>query len=546
MSNYSSNGKLMNAGKAAWNVYCALEQMQSHQRAREQDARIQESLQEASRVRAFIEREEASGKLGNAGLGTYNDAHRLGMFDNGGLFLGGLEGRPIFYNGRGHLLNYAPTQSGKGRDIALPNLAHVANRSFVVSDIKNGENAFATAAHRKHTLKHRTIPLNPYGLLGVPSFRLNPFSRLVTKAQSGSDITVESIQAAMSLVAPKQDDNAWVSNGAQEILALRIEYLALYRPEQCTLSGLWRYVNAPQERFREATMEMMACGNDVIGALAERALTDLTDAPEQFRAYSSEMTTALRMFRPESELAIVTDKSDFDPGSLRHELATVYLMTPEHKIEASARWIALVLSSILETCANTPGPVPVCFLIDELANLPYMPIIPKALTLYAGLGVQLWGLCQGRESLRASGYKDATIKTFEQQAGVLHMWGVEDPQLIQDIELWSGKTSVAIRGANNSGGAVSSASFGISEHARSVLQPENIRAVDEGRQIIRMRGNDLFIADRIPWFTVPRWASALKDVRTLHYQAAKPLATPAPPMRQIAAPVSAPMAPRKD
>ena len=346
----------------------------------------------------------------------------------------------------------------------------------------------------------------------------------------------------MSLVTPKQGDNAWVANGAQEILALRIEYLAIYRPDECTLSSLWRYVNAPLDKMREMTMEMMACGEEAIEGIAERAMIDMRDAPEQFRAYLSEMITALRSFRPGSPLAVVTDSSDFDPASMRAELTTVYLMTPENKIEASARWMALTLSSILETCANTPGPVPICFLVDELANLPYMPIVPKALTLYAGLGLQIWGLCQGRESLRAAGYSDATIKSFEQQAGVLHMWGVEDPELIRDIELWSGKTSVAVRGVNNSGGQVASASFGITEHARPTLQPEDIRAIDEGRQIIRFRGNHLFVADRVPWFKVPRWAGVLRDVRTLHHQIGSSRPTRAeapastPPMRQLPPP----------
>ena len=52
-------------------------------------------------------------------------------------------------------------------------------------------------------------------------------------------------------------------------------------------------------------------------------------------------------------------------------------------------------------------------MIDELANLPYMATIPKALTLYAGKGVQLWGLCQGRAALKAKGYSEHTIANFE-------------------------------------------------------------------------------------------------------------------------------------
>jgi type IV secretion system protein VirD4 len=504
--------------QGAWQAWQILEQIDAWDRARaaearaiEQERRIAESLDEARRVRQWMEREEASGKLGDSRLGTLEDAAYLNMLDPQGMFLGALDGRPIFYNGTGHLLNYGPTQTGKGRDIALPNLAHIANRSLVVSDVKNGENAYATAGYRKNVLKQRTIALNPYRLLGVPSFRLNPFLRLIEKAQAGEPLATECLHTCMSLVPLKKSDQ-WAQLGAQQVLATWLEWAARYEPECCTLSHMWRFV------FRDTVSilkRILKCGDEGLEGLADKAL-DLRESQDQWNAYEGEMTAALWNFRPGEPLATITEDSDFDPGELRQEPVSVYLMSPENQIAASARWIALTISSILETCANTPGPVRTLFLIDEIANLPYMAIIPKALTLYAGLGVQLWALCQGREALKDAQYSDAVIRTFEQQAGVLHMWGVEDPTLIRDIELWSGRKSVAVRGVNNSGGSVASASFGITEHTRPVLQAEDIRGVLRGQQIIRMMGAPLFVADRVPWSSVGRWRDGLRDVRTLH------------------------------
>jgi type IV secretion system protein VirD4 len=46
------------------------------------------------------------------------------------------------------------------------------------------------------------------------------------------------------------------------------------------------------------------------------------------------------------------------------------------------------------------------------------------------------------------------------------------------------------------------------------------RAIGEGKQIIRtgkLGGIRLYVADRVPWFTVPRWRDALKDVREVHF-----------------------------
>lgn len=529
--------------RGAWTLYTALEQIDGYARARaaegralEAHERAMESLDEARRVREWMEREEASDKLGAGRLGSLDDAARLNMLDSAGIFLGALEGRPIFYNGTGPILNYGPTQTGKGRDLVLTNLAHVGNRSLVVNDIKNGENAYASAHHRKRNLGQRTIPLNPHGLLGIPSFRFNPFRRIIDRAQAGHSVAIEALQSAMSLAPIKEKGgDAWVAAGAQDMLGLVIEHRARFMPERCTPSELWRFSFGDTASLLK---DISRCGEEPLEMIAEGMLRYFQDAPEQWSAYASELRTASRSFRPGEPLALITDSSDFDPASMRHEPATVYLMSAENQIEASARWISLTIGALLETLANTPGPVPALFLIDELANLPYMPAIPKALTLYAGLGIQLFALCQGRNSLASRGYSDATIKVFEEQAGVFSIWGIEDTTLLRDVEAWSGKMGVAIRGVNNSGGQVASASFGLTEHARAVLQAEDIRAVHQGRQILRISGNHLFVADRVPWFKVGRWREALRDVRQLHHAVTAPAAPsmpPAPPpVRRIA------------
>lgn len=525
--------------RTAWTVYSALEQIDGYARARAAEVRainaeqrMLESFDEARRVREFIEREESSDKLGAGRLGTLADAARLKMLDSEGIFLGALQGHPLFYSGTGHLLNYGPTQTGKGRDLVLTNLAHIKNRSIICTDIKNGENAYASAGHRKRNLGHRTIVLNPHNLLGVRSFRLNPFKRLIDRAQAGQSIYIEALQSGIALAPAKEGGDAWVAAGAQDLLATVIEHRARFMPDRCTPSELWRFAFGDTPAMLET---IARCGDEALEIVAGGLLRYVADAPEQWSAYASEIRTATRAFRPGEPLALITDRSDFDPAAMRHELTTLYLMSAENQIEASARWISLTIGAVVETLANAPGPVPALFIIDELANLPYMPIIPKALTLYAGLGVQLFGLCQGRNSLAARGYSEATIKVFEEQAGVFSMWGVEDTNLLRDIEAWSGKMGVAIKGVNNSGGQVASASFSLSEHARPVLQSEDIRAVHHGRQILRVGGNHLFVADRVPWFVVPRWQPVLRDVRELHHKAvAAPL--PASPALPAAAP----------
>ena len=99
------------------------------------------------------------------------------------------------------------------------------------------------------------------------------------------------------------------------------------------------------------------------------------------------------------------------------------------------------------------------------------------------------------------------------------MWLVTEPDLLKDIETWSGTKAVATKGVNQSGGQVSSASLGVNEHKRPVLQSEDIMRIGEGKQIIRTGKQDgikLYLAERVPYYTVPKWNAALKDVRNVH------------------------------
>lgn len=499
----------------AMQAYQFLEGLEANRRAREQEERVMQSLEEAKRVQAFVENPTASEQLGGGRLGSVEDAAREGMFNHNGLFLGALDGRPLFYNGDAHLLNYGMTRSGKGTDIVQPNLAHVFNRSLVVNDIKDGELAYSSADYRR-SRGHRIVAINPYDLLGVPSFKLNPFQRVIDKAEAGESITEDCLQLCMSLVPPVEGDSKWVAAGSQQILATWLEWAARFRPDTCTLSNMWAFV------FRHTAKtvnSMIDCGHDGIAGQAEM-IADLSRSDDQWNAYQSELQTALWNFRPDTPLAAVTESSNFNPADMRHEKTTLYLMGDSDKLEACNKWVSLTVSSIVNTCAQTAGPLRVTVILDELANLPYMAVIPKALTLYAGKGVQLWGLCQGRKALRDKGYSEHTIGNFESQSGILHMWLVTEPDLLKDIETWSGTKAVATKGVNQSGGQVSSASFGVNEHKRPVLQSEDIMRIGEGKQIIRTGKHDgikLYLAERVPYYTVPKWDAALKDVRTVHF-----------------------------
>ena len=147
------------------------------------------------------------------------------------------------------MLTYLRTGGGKGRDLLLPNMAHVRDRSLIIIDVKDGENQYASAEHRSATLGTRCVFLNPFGMRGVPDTAINPLQILLDIVNAGGSIDSEANEIAQILLPPpvKPGDDAWVRKGALRLLAMRMEYLALFEPELCSLSGLWRFVNANHE-----------------------------------------------------------------------------------------------------------------------------------------------------------------------------------------------------------------------------------------------------------------------------------------------------------
>lgn len=472
----------------------------------------------AQALAAYMNEAEPSGLLGDSRLANIDDVERADMLNTDGLYLGTFNGRALFFPGEAPLLTYLRTGGGKGISYLLPNLAHSRDRSLVVIDVKDAENLYASIEHRKNTLGHKCIVIDPFGITGRPSARINPLARLVDIVQRGDIIDTEAEEIAKILLPPKPTgDDSWARQGAESALILRMEYLARYEPEAATLSGLWRFANSSKDALDLALAMMASCDNEGIAARAASLRATIEDAPKQWEAYKSEMAQALSSFEPGKTFANATDANEFSFGDLKHTPHTVYICFPSGKIGVAAIIISLLINHAIEEIAREVGALRTTFLLDEFPQLPPAPAIMKALRLYRGRNLQLWLFGQGRNSMRARWSAD-DVREFEDQAGILTFGYVQDTELARDIGFWSGQTSVVLNNRSHSGGAVEAANAGLSETKRDLLQPEDIfRATMAGRQIIKVRTLPyLLLAEMTPYFKINPWKYEIKDVRTLH------------------------------
>jgi type IV secretion system protein VirD4 len=491
--------------------------MALHQRTLEADHAAR-ARRRAEEIDAAMRNARPSGLLGDGRLADLQDVQAAGLLDAGGLFLGAFSRRLIFFDGDGPLLTYLRTGGGKGRDLLLPNMAHLRNRSLIVVDVKDGENAYASAHHRSEKLGTKCAFLNPYGIGAFGNIRINPLQYLLDVLDRGDAIDTEAAEIAEILLPPsgKSGDDGWVRKGAARMLTTRMEYLAHFERDLCTLSGLWRFVNANHEQTETAYAMMATCGIETIERKAGALEKTLSSSPKQYEAYKAEAIDALNAFEPGKALARSTDGNDFDFAQLKHDPHTVYLMLPSDKLGVAASWISLILNYAIERIAKEPGRVRTTFMLDEFPQLPPAPAIMKSTRLYRGKGIQLWFFSQGRFSIVDRWSREAA-KEFEDQAAVMTLKGVREPDLIRDIELWSGNQTVLMRGVSHNGGTVETASANLGEAKRAVLQSEDIVGLGRDEQILRIADMPrLLKAQTVPYFAVSPWRDQLKDVRSLH------------------------------
>ncbi len=469
--------------------------------------------------------------LARGRLGTWKDAKAAGLTVDDGPYLGMFDGKPLHYNGDGHLLTYGRTGSGKGQTVILPNLAMLKNRSVVVTDPK-GENARASAYHRQARLGSKVVFVNPWGVDGWPSVRINPLSRLNGLARKGALDTEAFEVAQMVHPLPKGGggENAWVTKTGQVWIATRLRFMATVSPSSNTLCDLWEFFSSSGNDFAKICAIMNSSQVDGVVGIAGQ----MGEFPKQnsrgFSAIISELLVALSLYATGTTLSIATAKENFDVTALKVKPHTVFVIVPADKMMAVAPWLSLLSQHILESVARGSGDVRTVFLLDEFANLPRMPVFEKALRLYRGFGVQFWVFVQGRHSLRGV-YGQEIAKDIEDQAEVLQMFGIEDAELLRDVGVWSGGREIVVEGASGSEQR-QARNWSEQRQRQPNLYGEDIRTKGVGEQILRLAGWPLFEAQRMPVRDNPAWQAALHDPR-LPVPQAHLAAFTAPPTKHV-------------
>lgn len=324
---------------------------------------------------------------------------RAGLRGRTGVVLGHAGNRLLISDGPDHVMLYAPTRTGKGVGVVIPNLLAWPH-SVVVLDIKR-ENFLATAGHRAEA-GQRVLLFDPLASDSRTS-RFNPLGHL-TREDTIAVLDELQRMALMLFSGHERADPFWAEAARTGFIGVG-GYVAATPDLPFTLGEIFRQLTAPDARTRlpriiEARIRE---GRPLSGSVAS-ALSDFTQSSENtFASVRQSITTRMGLWlNPRVDAA--TSASDFDLRDLRDGRMSLYLgATPDNMLRVQPLYALLFQQLVDLNSRSLPAASdrPTLVVLDEFARLGPAPVLAHAFAWVAGYGLRLLAVLQSPSQLRA-------------------------------------------------------------------------------------------------------------------------------------------------
>ena len=464
---------------------------------------------------------------GDARFATQAEIQKMGFFDNTptSLIVGKSKGQWLFYSGNQFVCLAAPTRSGKGVGLVVPNLLNYP-ASVVVMDIK-GENHDLTSGFRaQHKQKvFRFAPFDYDEATGISrTHRYNPLSYISKDpAKENADIIKLSFMLYPDSVGNSSGNDDYFKAQSRSLFIGLVLYLRHTSGEvPCTFGEVMRLAGGRGKNLKDYILEDMlgvAEGyqrrNDLPRTCFDALLGYANQSDNTRSSIDGEFRKPFFLWENAS-VDNATSGDDFDLRKVRKEATSIYFVVPPNRVTEARVLINMFFSQLLsENLNELPSQNPElkyqCLLMmDEFTAAGAISIIQKGSAYIAGYNMRLVVVIQNTSQL-VEEYGKAGADTLLSNLELLVMYTPANHPA-SDAEEYSkllGYQTVKSKSKSRQHGGRGGHSESESDQRRALMLPQELREIPFEEEILVLRGHKPIYCDKIIYHADPAFQGRL-------------------------------------
>jgi type IV secretion system protein VirD4 len=434
------------------------------------------------------------------------------------ILIGRYRGQFLALPGQLSVMLSAPTRSGKGVGVVIPNLLNWPD-SVVVLDIK-GENHDITAGYRAEhgQAVYAFSPFDP----DARSHRWNPLSAVRTSPlhRVGDLLTIG--QVFFPNDGSGTSSEAFFNDQARNLF-LGLGLLLLETPAMPrTLGELLRQASGKGQPLKDHLGGLITQRREVGQPFSDEC-TDalqrlLSNSENTLSSIVATLNAPLTVFA-DAVVDAATSADDFKLEDLRRRRMSIYVRIPPNRLASARPLLALFFSQLVNlNTQHLPEQDPTlrfqCLLVhDEFTALGRVPAIAASAAFLAGYHLRLLTVVQAMSQLDAT-YGDKEARTFATNHGLQILFA---PREQRDAEEYSAMLGHFTERATSRGHSRSFSNHGHSsvsrndsDQRRALLLPQEFKDLGSERLVVICENCKPILAQKIRYHRDPVFTARLR------------------------------------
>ena len=459
---------------------------------------------------------------GSARFASAIEVRDAGLLGGQGIIVGKYRDRFLTLPGKQSVMLSAPTRSGKGVGVVVPNLLAWQD-SAVVVDIKS-ENWAITAGFRA-THGQAVYAWAPFAEDGR-SHRWNPLSaiRLADRHVVGDTLAIAQVLYPTDV---KGSGTEGFFNDTARNLFLGLALYLVETPElPRTIGEILRQSSGqgqPVKQHLQGLMQrrMEGCSHPrgpLSDACVDALMRFLSTSDNTLSSILATLNAPLTVFS-DPLVDAATSGDDFSVADVRRQRMTVYVCIPPNRLADARVLLNLFFAQLInlntsELPEHNPALKHQCLvLLDEFTALGRINILNAAVGYLAGYNLRLVTVIQAVSQLE-SVYGQHDARTFATNHALQVLYAPREQRDANEYSEMLGTFTQQekSRGRSSSSGAKgggSSQSTNESSQRRALLLPQEFKELGVDREVLILENCKPILADKIRYYTDPVFMSRL-------------------------------------